>query len=167
MARTRVFYEDWQLQCCGTPFAVGDEVAWRLVAVDGREPPDGHHGAAAWVENHGGPGRATTGRVRAIELVHQEHTVHPRPVPPVPDDVEPGTVVFRKPPYTLEAVPGAVTLESVDRCPRWFEEEEPDPGAGPGRVRRTRGALVTLDIPDVPNVPDVPDVPPAGAGERP
>ncbi|KUL53457.1 DUF6578 domain-containing protein [Streptomyces sp. NRRL S-1521] len=26
----KVLYEDWQMECCGTPFAVGDEVAWPL-----------------------------------------------------------------------------------------------------------------------------------------
>lgn len=27
---TRVFYVDWQMQCCGTPFAVGDTVTWTV-----------------------------------------------------------------------------------------------------------------------------------------
>ena len=26
-----VMVEDWQFECCGRPFAVGDEVAWRLM----------------------------------------------------------------------------------------------------------------------------------------
>ncbi|MFE0178659.1 DUF6578 domain-containing protein [Streptomyces sp. NPDC059002] len=27
----QVLYADWQMECCGTPFAVGDEVAWPLL----------------------------------------------------------------------------------------------------------------------------------------
>ena len=27
----QVFYESWQMECCGTPFSVGDEVAWPLL----------------------------------------------------------------------------------------------------------------------------------------
>jgi hypothetical protein len=28
MTRRRVFYDDWQFECCGEPFAIGDEVTW-------------------------------------------------------------------------------------------------------------------------------------------
>ncbi|MFF3919402.1 DUF6578 domain-containing protein [Streptomyces sp. NPDC001852] len=52
----RVFYENWQMECCGTPFAVGDEVAWPLVAHDAEDIRQGRgYGAGARVENHGGP----------------------------------------------------------------------------------------------------------------
>ncbi|MFC7266602.1 DUF6578 domain-containing protein [Streptomyces lutosisoli] len=30
MGRWWVFYADWQMECCGTPFSVGDEVSWPL-----------------------------------------------------------------------------------------------------------------------------------------
>lgn len=26
-----VFYADWQMECCGTPFSLGDEVSWPLL----------------------------------------------------------------------------------------------------------------------------------------
>ncbi|WP_399924646.1 DUF6578 domain-containing protein [Streptomyces kanamyceticus] len=42
MALWKVMYEDWQMECCGEPFAVGDEVAWPL-RVDGDRLHD-----AAW-----------------------------------------------------------------------------------------------------------------------
>ncbi|WPO74174.1 DUF6578 domain-containing protein [Streptomyces sp. KN37] len=42
MALWKVMYEDWQMECCGEPFAVGDEVAWPL-RVDGDRRDD-----AAW-----------------------------------------------------------------------------------------------------------------------
>ena len=157
MAEMRVFYEDWQMECCGRPFSVGQEVGWRLVAVEGEEAGNGHwQGAEAWVENHGGPKRKTVGRVRSIDLVHQEYTAHhdPRAAEPVePADVEPGTLVFRSTGRGLEPVPGARTLEPVDSCPKWFdgfEEEEQPPRKVPYRVRRAVGALVTLEVPDDP-----------------
>jgi Family of unknown function (DUF6578) len=35
--RVLVFVEDWQIECCGVPPAVGDEVEWGLI-LDGRPP---------------------------------------------------------------------------------------------------------------------------------
>ncbi|MCF1648091.1 DUF6578 domain-containing protein [Streptomyces indiaensis] len=29
-----MIYEDWQVECCGTPFSVGDEVSWPLLLED-------------------------------------------------------------------------------------------------------------------------------------
>jgi hypothetical protein len=148
----RVFYEDWQMECCGTPFAVGDEVAWPLVAYDAGDIRQGWgYGAGARVERHGGgPDEETavrlraTGRVHAIELVRQEFVVH------------------------HEAVPGAHTLEAVGTCPKWFEKEEPGSGPGPRRIRRAVGVLVTLDVPDVTwNVPDVTSKVPDGTPPQP
>ncbi|MGW3207896.1 DUF6578 domain-containing protein [Streptomyces sp. NPDC001135] len=148
----RVFYEDWQMECCGRPFGVGQEVGWRLVAVDAEEPRSGHwYGARAWVENHGGPKRRTVGRVHAIDLVHQEYTAHHDPRDPEPADPAPGTVIIQGTGRRLEPVPGAWTLEPVDRCPKWFggfQDEERPPRRVPYRVRRAVGALVTLDIPE-------------------
>ncbi|MEG8275846.1 DUF6578 domain-containing protein [Streptomyces sp. AHA2] len=34
MGLWHVIYEDWQLECCGTSFAVGDEVTWPLLLRD-------------------------------------------------------------------------------------------------------------------------------------
>ncbi|MFE1880460.1 DUF6578 domain-containing protein [Streptomyces diastatochromogenes] len=160
MALMRVFYEDWQMECCGKPFSVGQEVGWRLVAVDGEEAGNGHwQGAEAWVENHGGPKQKTVGHVRAIDVVHQEYAAHHDPradEPAVLADLKPGTVVFRGTGRKLEPVPGARTLEPVDSCPKWFgdfEEEEQPPRKVPYRVRRAVGALVTLEVPDDPGGP--------------
>ncbi|MGW3357270.1 DUF6578 domain-containing protein [Streptomyces bungoensis] len=121
MALMKVFYEDWQMECCGRRFGVGQEVGWLLVPVDAGQE-DAHHGAEAWVENHGRPGTPTGGRVRAIELVSQEYTVHPDRGAPEP-------------------VPGTRTLEAVDTCPKWFGERQ----TAPRRLRRVVGALVTLE----------------------
>ncbi|MGW1000970.1 DUF6578 domain-containing protein [Streptomyces sp. NPDC002520] len=147
MALMRVFYEDWQMECCGRPFSVGDEVGWPLVAAGGQDVRDGlRYGAEAWVENHGDCEHPAAGRVRAIDLVRQDYTAThvPEPVEPVP-----GKVTFASTGRGLEPVPGTRTMESVDRCPRWFGEESV-PSRGPRRFRRTVGALVTLEVPDGP-----------------
>lgn len=34
MGLWHVIYEDWQMECCGTPFSVGDEVSWPLLLKD-------------------------------------------------------------------------------------------------------------------------------------
>ncbi|KUN85933.1 hypothetical protein AQJ66_11855 [Streptomyces bungoensis] len=127
MALMKVFYEDWQMECCGRRFGVGQEVGWRIVryAEDGAGRDGDRYGAEAWVENHGGPRHPTPGRVRAIELVSQDYTIHPD---------RGGTF--------LEPVPGTRTLESVGTCPKWFGERE----TGPRRLRRVVGALVTLEV---------------------
>ncbi|MEU0003652.1 DUF6578 domain-containing protein [Streptomyces sp. NPDC006314] len=151
MALTRVFYEDWQMECCGTPFAVGDRVAWKLVSVDTHTPQGEYYGAGSWVENHGGPDHETVGRVRSIDLVHQEYLAHHDPRAVEHPEPEPGTVIFRGTGRKLEPVPGAPTLETVDGCPKWFdgfEDEEQPPRRVPYRVRRAVGVLVTLEVPD-------------------
>ncbi|QTD98155.1 DUF6578 domain-containing protein [Streptomyces cyanogenus] len=160
MERTRVFYAHWQMECCGTPFAVGDEVSWRLVPT-GHE--DDHYGAAARVENHGGPD-PTTGRVLGIDLVHQEFLAHHDPRAVAPPAAEPGEVILVAAGRGLEPVPGAPAPEPVDACPRWFdafEQEEQPPRRVPYRVRRAVGVLVTLET-----APDVPDGTPTEPGDR-
>ncbi|MER6333714.1 DUF6578 domain-containing protein [Streptomyces sp. NPDC001034] len=144
MPQKSVFYADWQLACCGTSFAVDDEVTWTLVAYDAKDRRDGvGHGAEAWVEHHGGPDEQAVGRVRAIELVHQEYTYRPAAPEPAPRG---RGVVLRAAGRGLEPVPGSVTMEPADGCPRWFEETDLGTAQGLGRVRRTVGVLVTLDI---------------------
>ncbi|MER5795042.1 DUF6578 domain-containing protein [Streptomyces sp. NPDC001980] len=152
MRLLKVFYEDWQMECCGTPFTVGDEVTWKLVAYEaGARRENAGYGAEAWVENHGGPDRPTTGRVRAVELVHEEFRFRLRAPDPVV--AEPGEgVVIRAAGRGREPVPGTVVLEPADSCPKWFGETDLGRVDGLGRVRRTCGALVTLDAPDTSDI---------------
>ncbi|MFF2204577.1 DUF6578 domain-containing protein [Streptomyces sp. NPDC058145] len=149
MALKKVFYEEWQMGCCGEPFSVGDEIDWPLVDLDERQLLAGDcHGAEAWVENHADTTHPTTGRVRAIDLVHQEYTLDldlrdlGRAAPPY------GKVTLLPSGRSPEPVPGSVTFEPVDHCPKWFAEEDYAPPRGPHRVRRVHGALVTLEVPD-------------------
>ncbi|MFG2962262.1 DUF6578 domain-containing protein [Streptomyces sp. NPDC048288] len=153
MPLLKVFYEDWQMECCGTPFAVGDEVSWALVAYGARaRRENAGYGAEARVENHGGPGLPTTGRVHALALVHEEFRFDaPEPVPEEPGKGE-GGLVLRSTGRGLEAVPGTLTTVPADRCPKWFGETDLGTTAGGRRVRRTCGALITLDTPDTTHV---------------
>lgn len=137
----RAWYEDWQMECCGTPFSVGDEISWKLETMDGDHVARGGwqdeqrtYGALSWVENHGGPPQPTKGLVRAIDLVSRVYT--------------------RRAAGELEPVPGTRTLEPRDNCPKWFGPEEPCAGTGTRegahdrRHRRIEGVLVTLEVPN-------------------
>lgn len=74
----KVWVDDWQMQCCGAPFSVGDEVSWTL-----REPDtawleavldkDVAGGIGGAEEHHGGVSEdavPTVGTVVAIHAVH-------------------------------------------------------------------------------------------------
>ncbi|AOR34702.1 hypothetical protein BFF78_29895 [Streptomyces fodineus] len=121
----RVFYEDRQTERCGTPFAVGDEVAWSPVAYDAEGLRQGHgYGAGAWVENHGGRDQETVGRVRGIELVHQEYPARTDQRALARIDrareaagAESREVIVLPSPDRREPVPGAHTLEVADGTP--------------------------------------------------
>ncbi|MFC6062215.1 DUF6578 domain-containing protein [Streptomyces ochraceiscleroticus] len=116
----RVFYADWEMGCCGTPFSVGDEVSWTVErTVD--EMWD-------WERNNHGPDpddpAPVTGRVRAIHIVSQGYRRRP------------GC-------RTYEPVPGERSLRPVRTCPKWFAD-------GPDDDRHHYvaecGALVELEV---------------------
>ncbi|MDN5383566.1 MULTISPECIES: DUF6578 domain-containing protein [unclassified Streptomyces] len=133
-----VFYESWQMECCGTPFSVGQEVSWPLRPVDPEDVLGEHcdkekYGGMLLVEQHLDPGPEITGRVRAIRLVHRVY-----------EETGPGS-------RTFVPTPDEAFLEDVDRCPEWFGREklpEPAAGSGPRRERSATGVLVALDVPD-------------------
>ncbi|MGX4692537.1 DUF6578 domain-containing protein [Streptomyces sp. JNUCC 63] len=134
MAVRWVFYESWQMECCGTPFSVGEEVGRPLMPVDPEDVlGEGHdeekYGGMLLAEWHGDGWPRTTGRVRAILLVRRMY-----------EETGPGS-------RTFEPVPGQVSLETVDSCPRWFGHGEPSAGPGPRRERVATGVLVALDVP--------------------
>ncbi|GAA1919219.1 hypothetical protein GCM10009837_50570 [Streptomyces durmitorensis] len=116
MALWNVLYDDWQMECCGTPFSVGDEVAWQL----GGGPP------LYSVERHGDEGPDTVGRVRSIQVVTREFTLRA------------GT-------QTFEQVAGAEWLRPVEKCPKWFADPV-EGCREQGRFRREVGVLVSLDV---------------------
>jgi hypothetical protein len=120
-----VWVDDWQLQCCGTPFRRGDRVTWQVRPADTEwlggvlgprlpDPPlyaEEHHGGAA--------GRRTTaaGTVRSIDAVSCRFAA-----------LEPGTLAH--------PVYDSAVLEPVAEADGWHRAAPP---------LRFAGYLVTLD----------------------
>jgi hypothetical protein len=83
--RLIVWVDDWQLQCCGTPFAIGDEVTWTLSPAPDRNwlsnifGPESAQRITHTEEHHGQTDLvATRGRVIDISAAHCRFTEHPR-----------------------------------------------------------------------------------------
>ncbi|MGW1749956.1 DUF6578 domain-containing protein [Streptomyces sp. NPDC002092] len=143
MGLRHVFYESWQMECCGTPFSVGEKVSWPLRFVDADEVlgggwheefPEimgaggpGPQAGLLTVETHGGKWPEVAGRVRAIRVVTQEYA-----------ETAPGS-------RSWEPVrgPGTRRLRRVDECPKWFADEGP---REKGRRFVEAGVVVTLDV---------------------
>ncbi|MGI5468416.1 DUF6578 domain-containing protein [Streptomyces sp. CA-132043] len=119
----RVCYEDWEMECCGTPFAVGDRVTWTLGPVT---DPLWDWRVNNHSDAHGGPA-SVTGRVRSIQLVTQGYR---RP---------PGT-------RTYEPVPGERSLRPALSCPKWFARGRSGADDRPGHRTDEIGALVELEV---------------------
>ncbi|GAA3081492.1 DUF6578 domain-containing protein [Streptomyces rectiviolaceus] len=119
MALWNVMYDDWQMECCGTPFSVGDEVAWQL----GGGPP------LYSVERHGDEGPDTVGQVRSIQVVTRGFSW------------DGGTNAF-------EPVAGEEWLRPVRTCPKWFEDMV-EGSREQGYYRREVGVLVSLEVLEV------------------
>lgn len=167
MGLWRVFYAGWQMECCGTPFSVGDEVSWQLLLVPGDEPASLLTGPAVHVAGatdgirvvqEGGltvalsedpePGPADPGPVRRSGLLSVE--THGAVWPEVTGRVRSLHIVVqdlaRGTDGTWEPVPGTRTLRETDRCPKWFRGREF--AAGTGRRRRDElGVLAGLEVP--------------------
>jgi len=124
-----VWVSDWQLQCCGEEFAVGDEVTWTVVtrsrASGSWAPVLGEEQEAAitlhYERHEDEPLSSVTGVVRRIRMMCCRHA----PSPP-PDD-----------PRGHRPVPGTGLLEDVSAVERWQE------AAAPGMT--FTGWLVDLD----------------------
>ncbi|OSZ59169.1 hypothetical protein OQI_17725 [Streptomyces pharetrae CZA14] len=167
MGLWRVFYAGWQMECCGTPFSVGDEVGWQLLLVPGEEPASTITGPAEHVagadqgirvvrdagltvalSEDPRPAPAEPGPARRCGLLAVEThgsrwpevTGRVRAIHLVVDDLAQGAD------GTWEPVPGTRTLHETDRCPKWFRDCEVRTDAGPRR-RNEAGVLVGLDVP--------------------
>jgi Family of unknown function (DUF6578) len=165
----QVYVDDWQLECCGDPFAVGDQVAWTLmVSVDHSLPPefliefDGEvegtvsdgvisgcvarsGGVHAFVED----AQDAVGRIRVRGLLYEDHHVGiPDQIPRTRGTVRRIQVVTR--PYVR--IDGRswfprgdeVELRDVARSPDRFEGEAVRADL---RMDET-GLLVTLEVED-------------------
>ena len=47
-----VYIEDWQMQCCGIPFRIGDNINWTVIEY-GDDFRDQHYKPDFYYENHG------------------------------------------------------------------------------------------------------------------
>ncbi|MFC9128335.1 DUF6578 domain-containing protein [Streptomyces sp. NPDC057099] len=162
MGLWHVFYADWQMECCGTPFSVGDEVSWPLLL----DPADVYGGGwqdeltevAGPVEHVGGvrvvreesgltvalggqPRRAT----RSVGLLSVER--HGASWPEMAGRVRGVRVLTQgyveNPPgsRSWQPVPEERSLRAVEQCPKWFADGD----AEQGRRWRESGVMVALE----------------------
>ena len=82
--RLTVWVDDWQIQCCGTPFAIGDQVTWTLSPtpdldwLSGIFGPERARGITHAEDHHGQIDVvATRGRVVDIAAAFCRYTEHP------------------------------------------------------------------------------------------
>ena len=154
----KVFYADWQMECCGTPFSVGEEVSWPLLLADADDVLGG--GWDDGLSTFPGSVVEATGELRMVRAVdglvaalsgdaagadgrfsgllcverhsdlRAETTGQVRAIRLVNQTWAPVSPGSR----THVPVPGERSLDVVYRCPKWF---------GEGRS----GVLVDLDVP--------------------
>ncbi|WP_052865710.1 DUF6578 domain-containing protein [Streptomyces niger] len=121
----RVFYADWEMECCGTPFSVGDRVTWTLHRTESPDP------MWEWEITNHGPDPAdedsVTGLVRSINVLIQG---------------------YRRPAgsRTYEEVAGERELRPVRTCPKWFSRVPGGTDDRPDHYVEESGALVELEI---------------------
>ncbi|MDK1343741.1 hypothetical protein QNO09_10555 [Streptomyces sp. 378] len=194
MGLWHVYYEDWQMECCGTPFSVGDEVSWPLLLRDsGTAPGGGRHDRlteiTGFVEHVGGVRmvRAETGlpvalgadladearrpepggRTRSVGLLCVER--HGAKWPEARGHVRAVQVLTR---MWAETAPGSRSYEPVPGEHRLRTVDRCPKWFGEieaepsadGRGRRSRASRVVVTL-DVPGT-DSPLSPPAGRARR-
>lgn len=79
MEKCIIYYESWQLQCCGDPFSVGERVEWTCAKPDGS---DNRHGITIDFveEHHGDDTHWVTGTVTKIVAERSESPNNGLPV---------------------------------------------------------------------------------------
>ncbi|MEU6095336.1 DUF6578 domain-containing protein [Streptomyces sp. NPDC047079] len=160
MGIRKVFYADWQMECCGSPFSVGEEVSWPLLLTDADDVLGGGWDDA--LSTLAGPTEEARDDRGALRLVRAADGL----VAALPGDsartgghpsgllcVERHSAAWAETTGYVRAirvvrqafaplspgsrtpapVPGERSLEVVYRCPKWF-------GEAPS------GVLVDLDV---------------------
>ncbi len=79
MDKCIIFYESWQIQCCGTPFSVGEKVKWDCVVPEKAVRKDGFV-LDFYEEHHLTPTHTVTGTVKRIIA---EYSEYPRDFDPI------------------------------------------------------------------------------------
>ena len=135
--RALVWISDWQIQCCGEEFAVGDEVTWPVVPA---APASGLFAGTelassliATYEAHGDePMSRASGTVREIRTVGCRYA----PGPPADrSDLSPvpGTTVM-EPVEAIETWRGTAFDPLVLRHCGWLVELDPSPTGAPATL---------------------------------
>jgi hypothetical protein len=173
MSTWPVFVQDWQLECCGEPFEIGDEVTWTLVFLTDPAFPapeemlietdletervgtteDGANGATvrvgdefhAWLAGEAPGARRFAARGMLIE---EHHGGVPRRLPPTRGVVRRIRLVtedYRNASgVAWEPVRGSARYEDVARTPDSFVRSDLDVG-GAVHAMQT-GLLVDLEL---------------------
>jgi hypothetical protein len=111
----RVWVDNWQMQCCGDPFAVGDEVSWKLQDRDSEWleaiiGADLAHGIDKAEEHHEGEGEETTVTVGIVGSIHAVHCRY-APLPGAPEN-------------HLFPVPGSGTVTMIRAADGWTADHD-------------------------------------------
>ncbi|WAL95162.1 DUF6578 domain-containing protein [Streptomyces sp. Je 1-369] len=154
-----VMYEDWQLECCGDRFAVGDEVTWQLL-VDATASKREWAAELAVIEGPvesagGGPVVSSGGvtvpwtgtgawpprlHLKGLLKVERHGGKWPRTT-----GVVRGIQVVSQGYREENLVPGERRLRPVDRCPKRFAHVG-RAAAGEKLRREETGVLVALEV---------------------
>ena len=87
MKECRIYYESWQLQCCGDPFSVGEKVEW--TCTEPGESKDAHGFPLDFVEEHHlGWTHLVTGTITRIVSERSEVPQSDKPISINYDEVE-------------------------------------------------------------------------------
>lgn len=124
--RLIVWVDDWQMQCCGTPFAIGGEVAWTLHEDVDRQ----------WLDSILGPDLAGT-----VTHAEEHHDRQPEGSPVVRARVRRIRAVSCRyaagpTPKTLVAIPGSAVVTDIAEADGWYQETDP---------QQFNGYLVDMD----------------------
>ncbi|MFE2034052.1 DUF6578 domain-containing protein [Streptomyces scopuliridis] len=172
MALWKIMYDSWQMECCGEPFSVGDEVSWPLLMLPSTardawtwqdclttlEAPDGTAGDGTTLVR--GPGlvaiRTADDPVgKGAELSgYLSVERHGGTIPGVSPSagtvrslhvVTQGYAVDPAGSGAYEAVPDERWLSPVDTCPKWFTKlAQPPAPRREGYRRVATGVLAGL-----------------------
>lgn len=79
MNKCTIFYQSWQMQCCGTPFSVGDKVKWDCVVPENDVRKDGFV-LDFYEEHHLTPTHTVSGTVKRIIAEYSEYPLDADPM---------------------------------------------------------------------------------------
>ena len=80
--RCSIYISDWQMQCCGTPFKIGDAVGWLVRVYEDDWQDKALHGAEYYYEHHSADWNKlymVTGIVDVIKSRYCRYEPRPKP----------------------------------------------------------------------------------------